>query len=104
MDAAGERGGAMLRIRYRCVGPESTAVPGRLEHFLTERYCLYTADSRGRLLRAEIHHAPWSLSPAEARIDRNTMAPPGIELTAAPDLLQCGGRQDVVTWLPERAG
>ena len=34
--------------------------PGSLEHFLTERYALYTADG-GRLYRAELHHAPWRL-------------------------------------------
>ena len=30
--------------------------PGTVEHFLTERYCLYAADRRGRLLRQEIDH------------------------------------------------
>ena len=37
--------------------------PGSLEHFLTERYALYTADG-GRLYRAELHHAPWRLAAA----------------------------------------
>ena len=52
----------------------STRSPVTLEHFLTERYCLYTEDG-GRLYRAEIHHPPWDLQRGEARIDLNTMAP-----------------------------
>jgi Uncharacterized conserved protein (COG2071) len=40
------------------------AVPGTLDHWLTERYCLYATGS-GRLYRAEIHHAPWRLQPVE---------------------------------------
>jgi uncharacterized protein len=38
--------------------------PGSLEFFLTERYCLYTADE-GQLYRARIHHQPWPLQKAE---------------------------------------
>src|SRR5690349_2101314 len=37
-----------LRATYRASGPTFIAQPGSLEHFLTERYCLYTADG-GRL-------------------------------------------------------
>jgi len=87
-----------LRIRYCAAGPSFVARPGSLEHFLTERYCLYTEDPGGRLFRAEIHHEPWSLRPAEVAIERSAMAPPGIDLARPPDLAQCGGRQDVVTW------
>ncbi len=48
------------RARYRPAGDAFTAEPGSLEHFLTERYCIYTADG-GRLYRAELHHPPWRL-------------------------------------------
>jgi uncharacterized protein YqjF (DUF2071 family) len=41
--------------------PES--VPGSLEFFLTERYCLY-AEHKGELYRARIHHKPWPLQSA----------------------------------------
>jgi uncharacterized protein YqjF (DUF2071 family) len=74
-------------------------VPGgsnTLEHFLTERYCLYALD-RGRVRRADIHHPPWPLQPAEAELRRNTMPPPGIELEGEP-LLHFSRRQDVVIW------
>ena len=85
--------------RYGPVGPVSPARPGTLEAFLAERYCLYAVDG-GRLSRAEIHHPPWPLQRAEARIDLNTMAPDGLAL-AGPPLLHFSARQDVVIWSPE---
>src|SRR5262249_16709041 len=48
---------------YEPAGDVFKARPGSLEHFLTERYCLYAAE-RGTLYRAEIHHPPWPLQPA----------------------------------------
>ena len=89
-----------LRARYEPGGDVFAAEPGSLEHFLAERYCLYTLDE-GRLFRGEIHHPPWPLQPAEAEIERNTMAPPPLELVGEP-LLHFAGRQDVVIW-PLRA-
>ncbi len=59
--------------RYGPVQSVELAVPGSLEHWLTERYCLFTFDSRGHMLRGEIHHEPWPLQRAEAHIDRCTM-------------------------------
>lgn len=87
--------------RYRPDGPEFRAQPGTLEHFLTERYCLYTVDV-GAVLRADIHHPPWPLQPAVAALRENTMAPPGIGLEGPP-LLHFAARQDVLIWAPERA-
>jgi uncharacterized protein len=81
---------------YEPTGPVAAAARGSLEHFLTERYCLY-AEHGGRLYRADIHHRPWPLQPAEAELDRNTMAPGGVELGGEP-LLHFSKRQDVVIW------
>ena len=93
---------ASLEGRYRPVGDAFSPQPGTLEHFLTERYCLYAADGRGRLLRGEIHHPPWSLQMAEAEFSRNSMtAAAGIPLPAARPLLHFARRQDVVVWPPE---
>jgi len=91
----GER--AALRVRYRPIGDVLEADPSSLAHFLTERYCLYTEDA-GRLKRAEIHHAPWPLQPAEAEIEENTMPPSGIEVPDEAPLLHYSARQDVVIW------
>jgi uncharacterized protein YqjF (DUF2071 family) len=91
----GER--AALRVAYRPIGDVVDADPSSLAHFLTERYCLYAEDA-GRLKRAEIHHEPWPLQPAEAEIDENTMPPSGIELLDDAPLLHFSARQDVVIW------
>jgi uncharacterized protein YqjF (DUF2071 family) len=77
--------------------------PGSLEHFLTERYCLYARD-RGRLYRAEIHHLPWEIREADVRIEQNTMPPDGLELPAEAPLCHLAGRQDVVIWPLTEAG
>jgi uncharacterized protein YqjF (DUF2071 family) len=89
------RAGASFRARYRGEGDLFTAEDGTLEYFLTERYCLYTADG-GRLYRAEIHHPPWRLQRGEAQIDLNTVAP--FPLADEDPHLLFSPRQDVVVW------
>jgi uncharacterized protein YqjF (DUF2071 family) len=97
------RGGeAALAVRYRPVGPVFRAAPGSVEHFLVERYRLYAADRRGRLLYADIDHPDWPLQPAEAVVEENTMAAPwGISLPGEP-LAHYAARQDVVIGPPRR--
>jgi uncharacterized protein YqjF (DUF2071 family) len=74
-------------------------VPGTLEHFLTERYTLYTVDAEHHVHSADIHHAPWPLQPAHADIRENTMtAPYGIRLPPVDPLLHYAAGQDVVVW------
>ena len=46
-----------FRARYRPSGPVYRAVPGDLDHWLTERYCLF-ARRRGALLRVDVEHEP----------------------------------------------
>jgi uncharacterized protein YqjF (DUF2071 family) len=93
----------VLDGRYRPVGEPFAAVTGSLEHFLAERYCLYTADELGRVICAEIHHAPWPLQTAEAELHGNTMPEAdGICLAPAKPLLHFSKRQDVVVWQPRK--
>jgi uncharacterized protein len=95
---------ASLRAKYRGVGESFTAPPGTIEYFLTERYCLYTANRNGHIIRCDIHHPEWSLQLAEASFQKNTMASAaGISLAAPqPQLLHFARRQDVVVWTPRR--
>jgi uncharacterized protein len=86
---------------YRSDGVVFHAENGSLEHFLTERYCLYAEDG-GRLFRAEIHHRPWPLQPAAAEIALNTMPPRGLDVDGDP-LVHYSARQDVVIWPLESA-
>ncbi len=98
----GAASGALLG-RYRPVGETFLAQSGSIEHFLTERYCLYTADGEGRAMRGEIHHTPWPLQAAEAEFERNTVAQAaGISLPLARPLLHFSKRQDVAVWSPQR--
>jgi uncharacterized protein YqjF (DUF2071 family) len=78
------------------------AHPGSLEHFLSERYCLY-AFSRKRLYRSEIHHLPWELEEAAAKLELNTMAQPtGLQLPSQPELVYFSRELKVLFWAPER--
>jgi uncharacterized protein YqjF (DUF2071 family) len=94
--------GAAFAGRYRPSGPVSQAAVGSLEYWLTERYCLYTADRRGRVWRGNIHHARWPLQPAEADIEYNTMANQvQLMLPQRVPLLHFALRLDVVAWTLE---
>ena len=100
-------GPARFRGEYGPVGAAYEARPSTLEYFLTERYCFYARAPGGALLRAEVHHRPWSLQAAEADIEENTLtAAHGFALTGAPPMLHFARRIDVVGWsltpLPER--
>jgi uncharacterized protein YqjF (DUF2071 family) len=95
---------ADFAARYAAVGEARPAAPGTLEHWLSERYCLYSVDRHGRAYRGEIHHRPWLLQPAVAEIASNTMAAAhGIDLPDTPPLLHFSRRQDTLGWLLERA-
>jgi uncharacterized protein len=94
---------AEMSVRYRPTGPISRAKAGTLDHWLTERYCLYAVDHAARVRRAEIHHHPWPLQPAGAEIETNTMASAaGMSLPATAPRLAFASRLDVVVWAPTR--
>jgi len=102
------RGGgpsAELVATYEPTGAAYLPAERSLEHFLTERYCLYNLDRRGRPYRLEIHHPPWELQPARIHILRNTMAEvTGIALPGRPPLAHFARRQDMVAWRPTVIG
>ena len=73
--------------------------PGTIEHFLTERYCLFTTNRRGQLLRGDIHHMPWPLEAAEAEIELNDLpAIYGIEIPHTKPLLHYSRELVVYLW------
>jgi hypothetical protein len=89
--------------RYRPTGPFYQSQTGSFESWLTERYCLYSADKNGRIWRSDIHHIPWSLQTAEVDIDVNTMTHPlGFDLPDTPPLAHYAHYLDVVAWLIHR--
>lgn len=97
--------GGEFRGRYRPAGPVYHSLPGTLEHWLTERYCLYAIDPKGRPSRLEIQHLQWPLQPAEAEIAVNTVADAhGIVLPEESPLVHFARRIDVLAWRPVPAG
>jgi len=94
---------ALLEARYQPIGKGFETRRGTLEHFLTERYCLYAMAPGGRILCGEIHHPPWQLQVAEAEFVCNTMTEAaGFVLPPYKPLLHFARRQDVVVWAPQR--
>ena len=95
---------AGFRAQYHPISDVFEAEPGTIDHWLTERYCLYAASAEGGLYRCEVHHHPWPLQKAEANIEINTVceATTGIELSGQPMLLHFSERLDVVVWPPKR--
>ena len=94
-------GSATFAARYRPTDHAFEARPGSLEHFLVERYALFTVLRDGSVLRTEIHHRPWPLQPAEGEIRQNELAAAeGVPLPDEPPLLHFSRRQDTLTWLP----
>jgi uncharacterized protein YqjF (DUF2071 family) len=92
---------ARLSVSYQPVGAGLHPIPGSLEYFLTERYCLYNLDSGRVPYRLEIHHPRWPLQPAAAEFARNTLADAaGLSLAAGKPLLHFSKRQDMVAWAP----
>ena len=89
---------AEFRGTYQPIGPVRQSEKNSLEYFLTERYCLYTTHA-GAAYRCDIHHTPWPLQDAQAKIELNTMATAaGIHLPTTAPLLHFARRLDVLIW------
>jgi hypothetical protein len=89
---------ASLVANYAPTGPATPASPGSMDHFFTERYCLYT-EHQGKLLRGDIHHKPWPLQPAECELTINTMADIAeVPLPDTPPVLHFARELDVLIW------
>ena len=99
-----DRGSGMgFHATYGPTGAVFQAQPGTLEHWLTERYCLYAQSGSGGLYRAEIHHAPWPLQPGTASIEHNDMlVVHNLPDAGSPSLVHFTQKLDVIVWLPTR--
>ena len=88
-----------FRATYGPAGAVFRAKPGSLEHFLTERYCLFTRGRDGKILRVDVHHEPWPLQPGRAEVDAADMLRPfNLNLPeCAPHLVFSSGVR-VVSW------
>lgn len=96
-------GGPGFAATYGPTGEVFRSRPGTLEHFLTERYCLYSRNQAGALFRAEIHHVPWPLQVGAVEIERNELlSGQSIPVEGSPELVHFARRLDVLVWALER--
>ena len=90
--------GGEFRGMYRPVAAVKRRPAGTFEHWLTERYCLYTVHA-GCVYRGDVHHEPWPLRDAAAEISINSVATAaGVTLPLTPPVLHFARRLDVVIW------
>jgi len=79
---------ANAHLRYAPIeGPTFHAAPGTIEHFLLERYILYTVDENRQLHRARIHHQPYPVQKADTPlVDETLIWAAGIKRPEQPAL------------------
>ncbi len=85
-----------FRLSVDLSGADSpiTASPGSLEHFLLERYLLFSRFSDGTFHTGRVHHAPYTYRPVRLQSVRQTLlAANGIDVAAADP-------PDHVVWSP----
>jgi uncharacterized protein YqjF (DUF2071 family) len=89
-----------LSVRYRPAGPEHTAAPGSLAHFLVECFTMFSVTRGGRVLAARETRPPRVIQAAEARLDTNTLLAAAGLPGMAPDPVMWFCRQcRIHTWL-----
>ena len=92
---------ATFHAKYEPTGEVTPSTPGTLEHWLTERYCLYAQRPSGQVIRGEILHQPWSLQACKVEILENTLCDAlGLNLTKEPALAHFAKRLEVQAWWP----
>jgi uncharacterized protein YqjF (DUF2071 family) len=93
---------AEFSATYRPLSAVYHSVPGTLDAWLTDRYCLYSVDPAGKIYRGEIDHRPWPLQRAEAIIDANTLGDwLGIDMKHKAAALHFAKSLDVRAWMVE---
>ncbi len=84
----GDGRAARSHIRWRAGEPLPTSQPGSLEHFLTERYWLFTRKrSSGalRVMAGRVHHPMWPLRHAEIlHLDDSLIRAAGLTVRGQP--------------------
>lgn len=96
------RNGASWQSQYEPTSAIRRSAPGTLEHWLTERYCLYAVSDRA-VYRGEVHHEPWPLQDASVKItDMNVLKRVQPEITGNPEVVSFTPELRVLIWLPER--
>lgn len=91
---------ARFAATWTTSGDARRAAIGSLDHFLTERYCLF-AQRRGRLLRGDIAHAAWQLANADVELQECDMTRLlGFPLQGTPASALAAQPLRVAAWAP----
>ncbi len=82
-----DRSRAFARVQYRFEGEPRETEPGTLEHFLVERYTLFTA-YQGELYRGEVAHLPYAIQPATVfGLEQTLTNAAGIKIPPEPPIV-----------------
>jgi uncharacterized protein YqjF (DUF2071 family) len=82
-----DRSRAFARVRYRFEGAPRETEPGTLEHFLVERYTLFTAHGDA-IYRGEVAHLPYAIQPATIlELEQTLTNAVGVTLPNAPPVV-----------------
>jgi uncharacterized protein YqjF (DUF2071 family) len=98
--------GAGYRVTVEPGAPFGPDEPGRLDHFLTARYVLYTSLA-GRLAQAHAEHRPWPLHRAEVvEVDQDLVQAAGLPPPEGEPLAHWspGVNVRIGMWKPVRTG
>ena len=92
---------AVLRASYAATGSVYRSTPGALDHWLTERYCLFGQRRSGAVYYLDIHHLPWPLEPGTAHVTEVKLTRAiGVTVPRTPLLVHLAKRLDVWAWAP----
>ncbi|HEX8925891.1 MAG TPA: DUF2071 domain-containing protein [Terriglobales bacterium] len=93
---------AGLKAVYKAINEPRPPRAGTLEHFLIDRYCIYT-QSKKSLYRAENHHLPFMLQQGQVQLGTNTLCEPlGLTLPANPDAVFYARNLRLLVWPAEK--
>jgi uncharacterized protein YqjF (DUF2071 family) len=102
MDRNGGEPSAYFNARWSIGRGMTESVPGSLEFFLTERYCLYAEHKEG-LYRARINHRPWPLQVAALEsFGTDLFQANSLPVPDADPMVFAGGPVKVEVWPIER--
>lgn len=95
---------AHLHVAYAPAdGRVAPAAAGTLEHFLVERYILYSQDENHQLHRARVHHQPYPVQKAEVQsLDETMVWAAGIRRSDAAPIRHYAREVNVKVYPPER--
>lgn len=88
-----------FKALYKPISDVFSPEEGTLDHWLTERYCLYSRDKTSNIYCGEIHHLPWPLQKAEFEIQSNSLLSPfNINLRNTNPIAHYSGGVDALIW------